>query len=305
MKPTYFFTGILAVVAMAISSCSTPNLANRTAMPDDVYATTAQAKEYGTYPVIVDDTTSYAENQVDYYGKSDPYYDMDYSSRINRFYYASPWRSYFDGYYGLSPYDYSYYYNPYELRLGLGHDYIFNYWNSPYSSWAFYGSPYRHNYWGYYSYYRPFPYYYGGGYYGGGYLGGGYLGGGYLGNYVSSRPNTPRPSRGSENGINRNNNPAYPNRPNTTSAGRSRAELYNPNRNGTTTGNRNNGTSNGPDRANTSSNARPTRGNDVPPPRPSYTPPPSTSNSGSSSSGRSGSSGSSSGSSRPTRGGGR
>ncbi|MES2418250.1 MAG: hypothetical protein V4541_08670, partial [Bacteroidota bacterium] len=167
MKPNHLFTGILVVTAMLVASCSTPKLAQRANMEDDVYNTTAQAR---TYKPIIESENVTADTAVttDYYGTSDPYYDMDYSTRINRFYYANPWRTYYDGYYGFSPYSLNSYWR-----------YSFNNWYNPYSSWAYYGSPYYNNYWGPYSYYNPF--YYGGGYYGGGYYGGGYYGGGYYG----------------------------------------------------------------------------------------------------------------------------
>lgn len=292
MKPNYLFTGILATTAMVVVSCSTPKLANRTAMQDDVYHSVAQAREYRAVEPIQITTDS-----ADYYGSDEPNYDMDYSSRINRFYYASPWRTYYDDYYGYNPYSFNAYYSPYGWGFGLGFNYGFNNWYNPYSNWAYYGSPYYGSFWGPYSYYNP--------YYGGGFLGGGHWGGGFIGNIVS-RPNNPRPSRGSENNIYRGNgangNPSS-SRPIGSTAGRSRAEMYNPSNNGTSNARPNSSSNARPTRGDNGSSARPTRTSEAPPPRPSYTPPPASSNSGGGRSSGSGSS--SSGSARPTRGGGR
>ena len=46
MKPNHLFTSLLAVTALLVTSCSAPKLAQNAAEQDDVYNTTAQAKEY-------------------------------------------------------------------------------------------------------------------------------------------------------------------------------------------------------------------------------------------------------------------
>lgn len=335
MKPNQLFTSMLAVTALFATACSAPKLANK-ANQDDVYNTKAQAKEYlAQAPVVGNtqpDTITY-----DYYGSSDPRFSMDYSSRIDRFYYASPWRTYYDNYYGgnayYSPYDGFYYpFNSYALG-GPPYNNFFG----PYSFWASYiNHPYYSNYWGPYSFYSYYPYYrnyYGG--FGGGYLGnyyggyyGGYYGNGYYGNgggYVRgayNASNSPRPSRSGENGLVRTNNgfgggsSSIPSRANgnpTNSNGitRSRAEMYNPATNNATTSTRGSGTSSSaPSRGSSNNDSRPTRSNDVQAPRsaPTYnppaqsSPPPSSSSSGGGSRAESGSS-SGGGGGRPTRGG--
>src|SRR5690349_18330817 len=107
MKPNHLFTGMLVLTALAVTSCSAPRLAQQSAnTDDDVYSSTVKAKVYTPAPQQVQqpqyDDQQYADEQYDesdYYGTSDPYYDQDYSSRINRFYYSSPFRNYYDPYY--------------------------------------------------------------------------------------------------------------------------------------------------------------------------------------------------------------
>jgi hypothetical protein len=201
MKPIYLLTGLLAWTTLVVTSCSAPRMAQQASIDDDVYNSTARAVEYQKpartqAQQYLDEDTSYTAE--DDYGTSDPYADMNYSSRINRFYYGGPFRSYydpyFDGFYGYNPY-----YSGFSLGIGFGYGF---------GGWGGWGSPFMGGYWGPYSSfgYSPFwgysswPYggYYGG-YYGGGYLGG-YYGGGYL---VGNRGNVSyggRPSRGRENG---------------------------------------------------------------------------------------------------------
>jgi hypothetical protein len=302
MKPNHLFTSMLALATIVVTSCSAPKLAQQSTNDDDVYNTTAKVKVYTPAPVKPAQSTAvedqeYAES--DYYGTSDPYYDMDYSSRINRFYYSSPWRTYYD------PYFYSGWYPSYSVGIGYSPFYN-NYWNSPYSGWGYAYSPY----WGYNNFGWN-NYYYGGGYYGGGFLGGGYYGGGF---YTGRTTNVPdyrsRPSMGRDNGV----GTYRPGNARTSGTTRSdvngnvisrtrRAETYN---NGNTPAGR---TSTRPERAQTQS-ARPARTENTAPParqpetRPSYTPP-ARSDAGSSGGGRSSSgssgSGSSGGGSRPTR----
>ena len=309
MRVNQFFTSTLAAASLLVASCSTQKLATNSA--DDVYNTTAQARVYKYAPPVQTaqiDTSRYDPN----YKASNPEYDMDYASRIDRFYYGSPNRVYFDDYYNF--YGYNSWYNPYDWSLGFNYGWGFNRWMNPFNSWAFYGSPYYWNTWGPYSYW-------GGGFgwrgglgwgWGGGYWGGGGWGGNVIGRNDNYRA---RPTRGAENGIGVRPNGSIIDRGsrtggNTVGIGRtgSRPEAYNPT---TTT----NGTSRG---SSTARDSRPSRagsnGGDYRPTRttessrPSYSPPPQSSSSGSSgrtggSSGGSSSSGGGGG--RPTRGGGR
>lgn len=315
MKTNQLLTSMLAVSALLVTSCSTSKLARNGANDDDVYLTTARAKEYIQAPVASlppVETTENTNQAVDeYYGTSDPYYDMDYSTRINRFYYASPWRTYYDGFYG---YGYANgFYDPfYDSYFGM-----YNVWNPffgpPFGSGFYYGSYWngwgpgfwRPNYWGPVSW---------GGYYGG-YPGGGYygsIGGGIVRNNANYGP---RPTRGSENGINRTGFSGGMNNgiPDRMSSGNSRAERYNPNNNAASS---NSGrtssatpTSSTPSRG-SAADSRPTRSNDAPtrstytPPAQSSPPPSSSRGSSGSSSSSGGGSSSSSGGGRPTRGGG-
>jgi len=311
MKPNHLFTSLLAVTALFVASCSTPKLAKNNAIQDDVYNTTAQAKEYiapapRPEPIQYQDETTVTEDS--YYGNSDPYYDMDYTSRIDRFYYASPWRSYF-GYNDF--YGYNSFYSPYSFGLGGFYGNVYNNWGyNSYLNWGLYGAPYFSNFWGPYSWYNPYGGFYGGGWGGGGFYGGGFAGGGTNANY------RPRPARGSENGVGRANGTYMgggtsranaTNANGNTSVGRSRAEMYNPATNGSTRPSSANGnTSNAPTRSE-GTQSRPTRSNDAPQQsRPTYNPPaqssPPPSSSGSSRGGGSSSSGGGGGG-RPTRGG--
>ncbi|SOD13274.1 hypothetical protein [Pedobacter xixiisoli] len=304
MRVNHFLTSTLAAAAMLVASCSTQKMAqNNTA--DDVYNTTAQARVYKYSPPVQTaqiDTSRYDAN----YRASDESYDMDYASRIDRFYYGSPNRVYFDDYYNV--YGYNSWYNPYDWSLGFNYGWGFNRWHNPYSSWAFYGSPYYWNTWGPYSYWGG-GLGWGGGF-GGGYWGGGYWGGGGWGGNVIVRNDNyrPRPTRGSygnsgSNGIyngrpvgSRGNVSNGVNRP-------TRAENYNPATNGMSRPDRSSGSSNSGRPTRTTESRPSTRENNAPS-RPSYSPPPSN-NGGSSSSGRGSSGSSGGGSSRPTRGGGR
>lgn len=309
MKPIHLFTSMLGMATIVVSSCSAPKYAQQSTVADDVYNTTAQAREYTPQPVV-QNVESQSNTKNDYYGTNDPYYDMTYSSRINRFYYGSPWRNYYDpyfDYYGMNAY-------PWYGSAGSWGRYYSPFYDPWYygSSWGWnygYGSPWGYNNYGWNSYY------------GGGFLGGGYYGGGFYTGRTTIVPDyNARPSRGSSSGY----------RPATRSIGSvgtivpnrgDRGQVYTPGSNRTSTvgtprgsssssGNTNNG-SNGtmsrPTRTSTPAPA-PSRETYTPPSRPerSYSPPPSSSSSPSSSPSSGGSSsGGSSGGGRPTRGGGR
>jgi hypothetical protein len=320
MKPIYLFTGLLAWTTLVVTSCSTPKMAQQVSIQDDVYNSTASAVVYER-PAPSEAARYQDSLSTDQYGNSDPNYDMDYYSRINRFYYGGPFRSYydpyFDGYYGSG------YFSPYFAGMGMGFGMGFgmnygygNFWG-PYS-FGNYFSPY----WGYMSW--PYGGFMGGGYYGGGYLGGGgYYGGGYL--VGNGNVNTGgRPGRGRENGIGYTNGGATrisngsSMRPysggGVVLGGRSnRAGSYtNPNRGATLSTRPSNGNSSAnqmgrPTRSggrDVNQSQRPTRTESYTPTRserPTYTPP--ANNGGGRSSG--GSMGGGGGASRPTRGGGR
>ncbi|EDM34454.1 hypothetical protein PBAL39_19225 [Pedobacter sp. BAL39] len=308
MKPKYLFTSMLALATIVVTSCSAPRIAQQSNSADDVYGSTAQAKEYTPLAPVQQQAyqDTYDEND-DYYGTSDPYYDMDYSSRINRFYNGSSWRSYYDPYFDNGFYGYNGFgYNGFSLGLGFG-----SIWNSPYYGWGSFYSPFSNLYspwgWGYNNFY-------GGGFYGGGFYGGGYYGGGYYGGgtYTGRTTNVPRPSMGRENTPRSNfgiggSNGVRGSRGSSTRTDangnvvtrRTRAEIYNTDGNGTrpangqsTRGTRPTGEASRPAPQN-----RPTRESYRPEPqsRPTYSPPPSSrgesgggrSSSGSGSSGRS------------------
>ena len=296
MKPIKFLQMMLIATAGLVAACSAPKLAQNTAT-DDVYNTTAKAKEY----VVVTPKPQQAQpqqNYDEYYGTSNPYYDMDYSSRINRFYNGYSWNSYYDqyfnnyygngsGYYGNNYYNNSYlgYGLNWSNGYGLGYG---NYYGSIWSNPFYYGN-YGYNRWGAYSIYDRYGY--GGGY--GGYYGGGY-GNGYYGGGIVSNPGRPRPGS-NDTGAPRSNvvTPNY-GRP-------SRTAVANGNN-----GNVNNG------RVSGTQNATPTRnsGNEnyTPPAQapsrptrtetPTYTPPPSNNNGGSNNGGGNSGGG---GGGRPTR----
>ncbi len=290
MKPNYLLTSMLAVATVVVTSCSAPKLAQQSTVSDDVYNTTAQAKEY-TKPAPVQNAYNDADDEG--YGTSDPYYDMDYSSRINRFYYGSAFRPYYDpfydGYYGYNGYS-PYYGSGFSFGLGLG----FGWGNPFYSSWY---SPYS---WGMYDPFWGFNNYYGGaygGFYGGGYYGGGYYGGGYGGGYYSGNyNNSPRPDRGRENGV------GYPRGNSNYGSGTTRTT------NGVSVSNTRRSDRSG--NSTTNSAPRPTRTQDYTPPqrtessRPTYTPPPASYGGGrSESSGSSGGGSTGGGGGRSSRGG--
>lgn len=308
MKPIQLFTSMLALATIVVSSCSAPKYAQQNTVSDDVYNTTAQAKEY--VPQAVSQSVNSDSNTNDeYYGTNDPYYDMSYSSRINRFYYGSPWRGYYDpyfDYYGMNAYPwygmsgswgrfYSPFYDPWAYGWGGG-------WGLGWS----YASPW----WGYNNFGWN-------SYYGGGFLGGGYYGGGFYTGRTTIVPDyNARPTRGSTSGY-------RPTRPagamGGITPGRDRGQSYTPGSNRTSTVGSSRGTSSGSgSNGSTGTMSRPTRTSTPAPTRESYTPPartersytPPPSSSGSSSRGSSGGNyggGSSSGGGggRPTRGGGR
>lgn len=180
--------GIFLIGALALSSCSTTKLAN-TESSDDVYFSNAKAGDEPTY-AAADNYNPNAGQEQGYTDDDDDYfYYDDYTSRINRFSYFSPFSYYDNLYYGYS--------NPYyNGGFSLGFNYgPFGYGYTPYGygGWGL-GFGYGYGGWGLglgYGYGWGGPYWGYGGYYGGGYYGGGYYGGGY---YASG---TPRPNRGS------------------------------------------------------------------------------------------------------------
>ena len=199
MKSNYLFSSMLALATVVVASCSAPRLAQQNSN-DDVYNSVAQAKEYRQQVPVRE--KEYNDAEYDDYGTSDPYYDMDYSSRINRFSYGNPsWRGYYDPYFdgGWS--------GNYGMSLGFGFGYNPFYgslWGSPYNSWGNYYSPFfGYNNFGYNNYY-------GGGYYGGGYYGGGnYWGGGFYTGRTTPVDYRARPSRGVSNGYSGRRGDAY------------------------------------------------------------------------------------------------
>jgi hypothetical protein len=186
----YIAIGIITIGAMALSSCSTSKLASNQSN-DNVYFSDAKAGDepvYAQQPAynqtpVADD--GYSDDDDDYF-----YYD-DYSSRINRFSYYSPFSYYDDLYYGYNTYPYyggGYGYGPYGYG-GTGYGYYGGSWGL--GGWG-YGLGYGLGWGGYYNGWGYGGY---GGYYGGGY---GYGGGGYYaGGYASS--GTARPNRGTGN----------------------------------------------------------------------------------------------------------
>ncbi|MGY3052088.1 hypothetical protein ACVWYG_000275 [Pedobacter sp. UYEF25] len=201
MKSINFLKIALIATAGMVASCAAPKLANNSTT-DDVYNTTAKAQEVVYSPVPDQSAAVYDDG---YYGTSNPYLDMDYASRINRFSNGYAWQSYYDpyfsnSYYGNSFYGNSFYGNSFGYGLGWNSGFGLNYglgyyggiWNNPFYYGSYFGSPfYGYNSWGPYSYYDSFGR--GGGYYG---YGGGYYGGGIYSNNQNARP---RPSRGGEN----------------------------------------------------------------------------------------------------------
>lgn len=281
MKPYQLLKSALAIMILAISSCSLPKMAQQSSDQDDVYITKVEAKPYveplQTYQESTSNAYSYNNNydqeDYEYYGMSDHYYGMDYSSRLNNFYGGGLWRPYYNNdYYGAYSGRLMPWYSP-SISFGLYYGSPFGYYNPWYNSYR-YGFYNRYN--GYFG--LGYPYYIGGGYYGGG---------GIVGRPTVNPNYGPRPNRGYDNmGIINPNIGNYSNgRPINSSQGRP--------------------TNTTPQRtqANPNSTTRPARENTTPPPRPAQiqqrpsTPPPSNNSGGS----RTQSSGSSSG--RPTRGG--
>ena len=273
MKPNYLLTSMLAVAAVVVTSCSAPKLAQQGNVNDDVYGTTAQAKEYTAPKPQIANNEDNDGWDMDDYGTSDPYSDMDYYSRINRFRYGSPFMSYYDpfysGFYGYSGFS-PYYSSGLSLGFGLGFGWGSSFYGGydPYL-WNAYNSPF----WGFNNYYGgAYGGFYGNPYYGGGYYGGGFGSGYYGGLYSSNSNRAPRPARGRENGVGYNGSPNYNNGQRTTRT-----------TNGVTTTSQGRAarSTNGSNSSNgNTQSSRPTRGETYTPPartenRPTYTPPPS------------------------------
>lgn len=200
MKPNHLFSSMLALATIVVTSCSAPRMAQQSTIDDDVYNSVAQAREYTPVApsrAVVQNEEQYDED--DYYGTSDPYYDMDYSSRINRFHYGSPWRTYYD----------PYFYDGWGMGSGWGHlssplwgwnaGFGFNNWG--WNNWGW-NAGFGFNNWGWNNW--GWNNYYGGGFLGGGFYGGGfgngYLGSGYYTGRTTNVPNSARPARGSRDG---------------------------------------------------------------------------------------------------------
>lgn len=275
MKSLQLFTTVLLTSSVLAVSCTTQRVA-QSANADDVYNTEAQARVYKPMPVYQSQAQENTNNDEGY-TNSDDRYDMDYASRIDRFYYGSPYRGYYDPYYNYYGYD------NWGMNWGMNwglNSFYWNSWNNPYNNWGFYGAPYRWNTWGPYSYYNP---YWGGGYWGGG-------------NVIVGRgtPNRYRPVRGTDN-YDSNGNLRTRDSYTVPARGATSSSLGNNNV-------RSRGTDNRAGREYTRPATRTERPNYTPPKndRPTYTPP---ANNGGS---RGGNYGGSSGGGRPTRvGGGR
>ena len=198
-----------------LSACSTNRLAEQKDQVDDAYYTEAQAKEESKYYAIekaepsknyVTDEELYGDNTGNYNDNDydQGFYDGSYSARINRFRNYSPWRNYYDDWYGFDPYfnnfnTFNNFYSPgFNIGFGrgfgnIGYNNFYN--NNFYNPWNFYGSQYFGNYWGPVSYYNMFnPY--GNRFFGN--PGGGFYGN--AGSPIYTNPNyRSRPNRETEN----------------------------------------------------------------------------------------------------------
>ncbi|KLT63651.1 hypothetical protein [Pedobacter sp. BMA] len=301
MKPIKFLPVVMIAAAGLVASCSTSKLASNKPV-DDVYNSVAKAQEVEQYiptqnQVQAQTQQGQTENYDEYYGTSNPYYDMDYSSRINRFYNGYSFQGYYDPYFDNYYYGNSYgasnylgygigWGNGYGLG-GWGGNYYGSIWNNPFyygnSGFGWNSGLYGWNSWGPYSYYDRFGW--GGGWYGGGWgVGGGYYGGGVATNRGNYRP---RPGS-NDTGVPRTSvagvNPNYgrPSRSGYTGNGNGSISSTNPNGSGRPTRSyqpTNNGNTYTPSERPTQM-SRPTRTESAP----SYSPPAS-SGSGSGSSG--------------------
>ncbi|MBC7744031.1 MAG: hypothetical protein H7096_02930 [Flavobacterium sp.] len=255
----------LALIVLALASCSTNRIAQQKQEGDDAYYTEAQAREQSRYYAETEESEPKSDYVTDdeLYGDNNSnrnnddyeqgYYDGSYSDRINRFRNYSPWRNYYDNYYGygFDPYFNNFnsfnYYNSPGIYIGIGRPFGYNFGYSAYNPWNFYGSQYYDNYWGPYSFYNTYnPY--GNGFYGNNY-GGGYYGN--VGRPIITNPNyRTRPNRETENV--RTNAYPTPNGRIGTAPNRPERVSNNPS---------NQGTLERPDRADQPA-ARPTRSND-------------------------------------------
>lgn len=166
--------GIVLIGAAVLSSCSTSTQITKSSNPaidDDVYYTQARAGDKTEY-IYDDDYLASQQGNAD----DDYYYYGDYTSRINRFGYYSPFDYGDPFYYGYSPY--------YGGRFGMGLGLGFGYGYSPYYTYGY--SPYFDLGYGYSPYGFGYSPYYSGGYIGGygysPYYGYGYSGYGGYGN---------------------------------------------------------------------------------------------------------------------------
>ena len=209
-----------------LSACSTNRMAEQKVQIDDVYYTEAQAKEeskyYATEKVepsknYVTDEELYGDNTGDN-NENDydqGFYDGSYSARINRFRNYSPWRNYYDDWYGFDPFfnnfntfnnfnNFNNFFSP-GIHLGFGQGFgnmSFNNFNNNnffnnnfHNPWNFYGSQYFGNYWGPVSYFNMFnPY--GNRFFGN--SGGGFFGNAGLPAYTNPNYRS-RPNRETEN----------------------------------------------------------------------------------------------------------
>ncbi len=276
MKPNQLITTMLAATALFVASCSTPQMAQNNAIQDDVYNTTAKAREYTPQPIA---QNLPSENLDDpYYIESDPRYDMDYSSRIDRFYYGNLNRGYYDpfyNYYGYNNWGFNNIgFNNWGFNNWGFNNWGFNNWgfnNFGFNNWGFHGGLGFDPYWGYYSNFNQF----GTGFYGGGLGWGGFYGGGVIAG-INNENYRPRPTRGVDRNQDVRNRSDFGRNNNGLSG--SRPTRYNPSSNNGISG-RNSGTSmQRPERNNNGNNSgqqqsRPTR-NDAPSrPAPNYSPP--------------------------------
>jgi len=322
MKPIKFLPIVMIAAAGLVASCSTSKLA-QTNSGDDVYNTVAKARAVEYVAPAPQQQQAQAQSDQDYdeyYGTSNPYYDMDYSSRINRFYNGSTFRGYYDPYYDNYYYGNSYgntnflgyglnWSNGYGLGGWGGNFYGYgSIWNNPYNYGYFGYSPYWYSGgWGPYSYYDRFGW--GGGFYGGGYgIGGGYYGSGiYTNRNNRARPNRDGDNRGAYGSTGSRNAPISGNygRPNISSNNSGRPERYSNGNNGSTIRNGQQGSVSSRPSRDDSYRPQPQTQQTQPAGRPdrgSYSPP--AQSSGSSGGGMS-SGGGGGGGGRPTRGGGR
>lgn len=201
IKKIIYFSALHAII-IGLSSCMSTKTTQTTLPEDDVYYSSAKAKEMVVAERVIREekpASDYVTDEELYGDTYSNYGYTDYTSRIYRFrgyvpslsYYNSIFGYNYDPFFSPSYFPYSYYGAP-GINIGIGINTGFY----GYNPWRYYGYNYGSNFWGPYSYYNPYNSF---GFGLGNYYNRGYYSGIYSSPAFTSPNYRARPSRAGDN----------------------------------------------------------------------------------------------------------